>query len=164
MPPTPAAEPAIEYPDVLGTITGGVRLNVDVVQCAFAIYPPSSAVGQPLEGLILLQNACDKPVQVTVYIQLPRKDLAGNRMTLITPKDEIPVSMAAGETGLLHVPIVPHLPTQTSENNVVGVKIAVRAPKGHKVMRPIYGGRAVTALNMSPFRLNILREVGFLAN
>src|SRR5260221_2743580 len=106
-----------EYPDVLGTITGGMRHNIDIVQCAFAVYPPSTAVGQPLEALVLLQNTCDKPIQIMVSIQLPRKDSQGKRMSLITPKDEIQVGMQAGETGLLHVPVVPHLPTQTSHDN-----------------------------------------------
>src|SRR5437764_479106 len=34
-----------EYPDVLGTITGGMRHNIDIVQCAFAVYPPSTLTG-----------------------------------------------------------------------------------------------------------------------
>src|SRR5262249_12248674 len=35
--------------------------------------------------------------------------------------------------------------------------------KNYKLVRQPHGGRAATALNMSPFRLNILREVGFTA-
>src|SRR5258708_3953624 len=159
---TPASAPP-DYPDVLGTITSGARLNVEVAQCAFAVSPPSSAVGQPLEGLVLLQNVCDKPIQVQITVQLPRKDSQGNRMTLITPKDEIMVGMEAAETGLLHIPIVPHLPTQASQNNTIGVRFQVKTPKAYKVIRQLHGGRAATALNMSPFRLNILREVGFTA-
>jgi hypothetical protein len=163
MPGNPGNTAQPEYPDVLGTITGGVRHNIDIVQCAFAVYPPSTAVGQPVEALVLLQNTCDKPIQVTVSIQLPRKDSQGNRMSLITPKDEIQVGMQAGETGLLHVPVVPHLPTQTSENNKMTVQVQSRIPKNYKLVRQPHGGRAATALNMSPFRLNILREVGFTA-
>src|SRR4051812_32947003 len=150
-----------DYPDVLGTITGGPRLNVDVVQCAFTVYPRATAIGQPFEALVLLQNACDKPVQVGVSLQLPRKDTSGNRISLITSKDEITVGMQPGETGILHVPIVPHLPTQPSKGNQMSVRFQVKAPRGYKLVRQSDGGRAPTALNMSPFRLGILREVGF---
>src|SRR5258708_9576965 len=89
-----------DYPDVLGTITGGARLNVDFVQCALAAYPPSTAVGQPFEGLLLLQNMIDKPVQVDVTLQLPRKDVNGNRISMITAKDQAQVTLQGGETGL----------------------------------------------------------------
>ncbi len=154
----------LDYPDVLGTITGGARLNVDFAQCALAVYPPSTAVGQPFEGLLLLQNIIDKPIQVDVALQLPRKDSSGNRITMITPKDQVQVTLQGGETGLLHIPIVPHLPTQPSQDNILNVQVQVRGPaKGYRLVRHIHGGRAATALNMSPFRLNILREVGFVA-
>src|SRR5450432_3524308 len=152
-----------DYPDVLGTITGGVRLNVELVQCAFAVYPQSTAIGQPLEALVLLQNICDKPIQVDLTVQLPRKDSQGNRMSLITPKDEIKVTLQGGETGLLHMPIVPHLPTVASQNNILGVTVKMRPARGYRVVRHVHGGRTATALNMSPFRLNILREVAFTA-
>src|SRR5579859_7009356 len=132
MAPTTDAKLPLDYPDVLGTITGGARLNVDLVQCALAAYPPSTAVGQPFEGLVLLQNTIDKPVQVDVTLQLPRKDANGNRITMITPKDQVQVTLQGGETGLLHIPIVPHLPTQPSQDNVLSVQVQTRAPtKGY---------------------------------
>ncbi len=154
----------LDFPDVLGTITGGSRLNVDLVQCAFGIYPASTALGQPFEALVLLQNTCDRPLQMNVSVQLPRKDSNGNRMSVITSKDEILTTLQGGETGLLHIPVVPHLPTQPSENNKLGVRFQVRGiPKTYRVVRHVHGGRPASALNMSPFRLNILREVGFTA-
>jgi hypothetical protein len=165
MPPSTSHESAapLDYPDVLGTITGGPRLTIDVVQCAFAVYPRGTAVGQPFEALVLLQNICDKPIQVQVSLMLPRKDTSGNRLTLITPKDEIVINMQPGETGMLHMPVVPHLPTQPSQNNKMLVRVRVKAPGRYKYVRQPLGGRAASALNMSPFRLNILREVSFIA-
>src|ERR1041385_2840205 len=154
----------LDFPDVLGTITGGSHLNVDLVQCAFGVYPTSTALGQPFEALVLLQNTCDRPLQVIVSLRLPRKDANGNRMSMITAKDEIPVTLQGGETGLLHIPVVPHLPTQPSENNKLGVSFQIRGiPKTYRIVRHAHGGRPASALNMSPFRLNILREVGFSA-
>src|SRR5258707_4380031 len=106
----------------------------------------------------------DKPVQVDVTLQLPRKDVNGNRISMITAKDQAQVTLQGGETGLLHIPIVPHLPTQPSQDNVLSVQVEAHGPtKGYSVVRHVHGGRAATALNMSPFRLNILREVGFVA-
>src|SRR5260221_14586985 len=99
-----------DYPDVLGTITGGARLNVELVLCAFAVYPTSTAIGQPLEELVLLQNTCDKAIQVDVTVQLPRKNSQGNRMSLFTSKAEIRVFLQWIETGSTHIPIVSHLP------------------------------------------------------
>src|SRR5579859_2104593 len=164
MAPTTDAKLPLDYPDVLGTITGGARLNVDFVQCALAAYPPSTAVGQPFESLLLLQNTIDKPLQLEVTLQLPRKDANGNHMSMLTPKDKIQLTLQGAETGLLHIPIVPHLPTQPSQDNTLNVQVEVRGPaKGYRLVRHIHGGRAATALNMSPFRLNILREVGFVA-
>src|ERR1044071_1767619 len=164
MPGTTDTNAVLDYPDVLGTITGGSRLNVELIQCAFAVYPPSTALGQPFEALVLLQNICDRPLQVNVAVQLPRKDSNGNRMSVITSKDEVLITLQGGETGLLHIPIVPHLPTQPSQNNQLGVRFQVRGiPKTYRIVRHIHGGRPASALNMSPFRLNILREVGFTA-
>jgi hypothetical protein len=160
----PTPENFSDYPDVLGTITGGLRLNVEVVQCAFTVYPRATALGQPFEALILLQNACDKPVQVAITLQLPRKDTNGQRMSLVTGKDEILVGMQPGETGLVHVPVVPHPPTQASQGNVMSARFQVKTPRGYKMIRQADGGRAPTALNMSPFRLGILREVAFGVN
>src|SRR5258707_1646442 len=82
-----------EYPDVLGTITGGMGHNIDIVQCAFAGYPPSTAVGQPLEALVLFQNTCDKPIQITASIQLSRKNSQGNPICLVKPQNEIQLWM-----------------------------------------------------------------------
>lgn len=154
----------LDYPDILGMITGGPRLNVEVVQCAFGVHPHAAAVGQPFEALVLLQNACDKPAQVTVTVRLPRKDATGNRINISTPKEVIPINLEASEMGLLHIPVVTSEPTQPSPDNLLGVQIGVKGPRRYKTVRPAFGGRAASMLNMSPFRLEILREVGFTAN
>lgn len=159
-----SSEGAFEYPDLLGMITGGLRLNVQALQVAAATYPRIAAVGQPFESLILLQNACDKQIAVRVTLRLPRKDAGSGRANIVTPKDNLTLNMQAGEVGLLHMPLVALQPTQPNSQLQIGVKIEVSVPRGARQIRSPEGGRVASVLNMSPVRLNILREAGFLTD
>ncbi|MCC7207481.1 MAG: hypothetical protein IT323_09250 [Anaerolineae bacterium] len=154
---------APDFPDVLGMVTGGARQSAGAVHYALALYPTSVTVGQALEALILLQNACNRPVPVAVTLYLPRKDVDGNRMSLVAPKENLTVNLGPGEAGLLHVPIIPYPPTRPSEENVIGVRAEARLPRGAHIVHGPHGGRPASVLSMSPFRLNTLREVGFAA-
>ncbi|MBE7512782.1 MAG: hypothetical protein HS103_08195 [Anaerolineales bacterium] len=151
-------------PDVLGMITGGARATADVVSYAFAVHPLAITVGQAVEGLILLQNNCDKPITATVQLRLPRKDMAGRPMSLIVPREKLDVPLQPGETGLLHLPIAAMPPTQPSEGTILGVRVEAKPPRGYGWVRPPAGGRPASILSMSPFRLSILRGVGFTAH
>ncbi len=149
------------YPDVLGMLSGGTRLHTEVVQAALGIYPRSSVVGQPFEALVLMQSVCDQPVSVNVKIQLPRRDAGGNRLSLFTPQDTITVTVQAGEVGLLHIPIVPQLPTAPTNGLAVSIVIEGRRPRNAKPIRVPEGGRVAGLLPMSPYRRQLLYEVGF---
>jgi hypothetical protein len=155
----PNARP--DYPDVLGSITGGTRHVVSVVQCALGVYPRAAVIGQPFEALVLVQNASDQLAQVMVTIQLPRKDTQGRRISLVTTKDVFAFEMQPAEVGLLHIPIVPHLPTQPGEGNPISTRVDVKPSKSYNLVRPLQGGRPPALLNLSPTRLNILRQLGF---
>jgi hypothetical protein len=155
----PNAQP--DYPDVLGSITGGTRHVVSVVQCALGVYPRAAVISQPFEALVLVQNASDQPAQVMVTIQLPRKDRQGRRISLVTTKNVFAFEMQPAEVGLLHIPIVPHLPTQPGEGNPISARVDVRPAKSYNLVRLLQGGRPPALLNLSPARLNILRQLGF---
>jgi hypothetical protein len=150
-----------DLPDVLGMITNGERLNISLLQCAYALHPRTTVLGQPLEALVLVQSAANKPIQVNFTIRLPKRDAAGNRLNLWTPKDNIQIVLQPAETGLLHIPIVSRQPTQPSDNIPIVIKAEVKLPRNVGQVRPPSGGRPASILNMSPFRLSILREVGF---
>jgi hypothetical protein len=158
MPPT---NTNTELPDVLGMITGGLRLNIGILQCAFAISPRNTVVGQPFEALLLLQSAADKPIQVNATLRLPKKDNAGNKINLWLPKDSAQITLQPAETGLLHMPIVSRPPTQPGTESAVALKVDVKFPRNIRMVRPPSGGRPASVLSISPFRINILREVGF---
>jgi hypothetical protein len=163
MPGNNTQNTALGYPDVLGMVTGGIRHHAEVVQCAFAVHPTSITVGQALEALVLIQNACDRPIHVRLHLSLPRKDVEGNRISLVAAKEMIPLDLHGGEVGLLHVPIIPFPPTAPGEAYVVGVRLEPRAPRGCQQVHGPHGGRPASILNISPFRLNILREARFSA-
>lgn len=160
MPPPPSTS---NLPDVLGMITGGIRATNEVIQYAFAIHPLSITVGQAFEGLVLIQNNCDKPINAKVMLRLPRKDMEGRLMSLVTQKETIEINMNPGETGLLHLPIGALPPTQPSEGTLIGVRVETKVPRGASPVRPSEGGRSASYLSMSPFRLTILRQAGFTA-
>lgn len=158
MPPT---NTNVELPDVLGMITGGLRLNVSVLQCAYALHPRSTVVGQPFEALVLLQSAADKPIQVNVSLRLPKKDNAGNKINLWVPKESAQVTLQPAETGLLHMPIVSRPPMTPAPDLPISIKLDVKFPRNVQLVRPPSGGRPASVLSISTFRLSILREVGF---
>ncbi|MBX3085211.1 MAG: hypothetical protein KF716_26495 [Anaerolineae bacterium] len=157
----PSSHQPADLPDVLGMITNGERLNISLLQCAYALHPRTTVLGQPLEALVLVQSAANKPIQVNLTVRLPKRDAAGNRLNLWTPKDNVQIVLQPAETGLLHIPIVSRQPTQPAEDLPITVKVEVKLPRNVGQVRPSTGGRAASILNMSPFRLSILREVGF---
>lgn len=150
-----------ELPDVLGMITGGLRLNIGLLQCAHALYPRTTTAGQPLEALLLLQNSSDKPLALTLTIRLPKRDSAGNRLTLWTPKEAISLTLQAAEVGLLHIPLVSRPPVQPCAGVPVTIKIDLKPAKGARQVRSSGHGRPAIALKLSPLHLSILREAGF---
>lgn len=162
-PPSTAFPPDFngELPDVLGMITGGLRLNLGLLQCAHALYPRTTTAGQPLEALILLQNSADKPLALTLNVRLPKRDSAGNRLTLWTPKEVISLTLQPAEMGLLHIPLVSRPPVQPCAQLPIAIKIEVKPSKGARQVRSPGHGRPATMLKLSLLRLSILQEAGF---
>ena len=62
---------ALNYPDILGFITGGPRLNAGVVQIALATRPRVVRAGRPFEAILLIQNACDANAVSYTHLTLP---------------------------------------------------------------------------------------------
>ncbi len=152
------------YPDILGALTGGARFTIETIQCAVGIYPHGAAIGQPFETLVMLQNLCDQPVPVKTTIQLPRRTVNGERISLFAPRETLEVTLPPGEVGLLHFPLVPQLPTPVGSNYAVSVHIEPHSPRNAKWIRDPFGGRAPGVLPISKHRRLILqREVDFSA-
>lgn len=93
--------PQPNYPDVLGYLTGGDRLNVGVVQVALALEPQVVFAGRPFKAILLVQNAADVDVELHVTLHLPKADHAGLKRPFFTKNNHILVGLRKAEVGYL---------------------------------------------------------------
>jgi hypothetical protein len=149
------------YPDVLGAITGGGRVSTEYLQYAVGIFPVHVYVNQPLELFIVVQSMVNVKLQCKVDIRLPSSDRSGQKITLETPKLSVVTTLQPAEAGLLRIPVVARPPTKTGTRFPILVKITPNVARGAKVVRPADGGPPPSVVELSPFRLQALREVTF---
>ncbi|NLX10995.1 MAG: hypothetical protein GXY36_15200 [Chloroflexi bacterium] len=151
------------YPDILGQLAEE-RLTVDdVLHCAFGVFPGATTIGQPFEGLLLLQSLIDQPLGLQLSFRTPPVDPAGNLLNVFTPKPRLALTLPGGECGLLHIPLTPELPTQAGSDIPLLSRVQVQKPERFRAVRPLSGGPPPSILAISPFRITVLRDVGFLA-
>lgn len=152
------------YPDVLGAITGGTRISMDNLQCALGIFPQRTYINQPVEVILILQNMVDQSMQVKVGLQLPTQDKKGLPVVIDTPRKTLALGLRPGEVGVLRIPIVPHPPTQPGTGFPVRVAVRYRTAAEGRAIRPPAGGAPPSVLGVSSFKLQVLREVEFIAH
>jgi hypothetical protein len=151
------------YPDVLGMVAEERLTIADVMQCAVGVFPTATAVGQPVEVLLLLQNLTNQPVQGHLAIRTPTKNSEGHLISMFTPKPRMPFTLPAGECGLLHLPVTPQLPTPAGSGYPVRVQVSAAPPEAFEPVRPPVGGAPPNMLSVSPFRIAVLRDIAFTA-
>ncbi|MBZ0278555.1 MAG: hypothetical protein K8I60_20575 [Anaerolineae bacterium] len=152
---------ALLYPDVLGSITGGKRISMDKLQCAVGVFPSKTYINQPIEVVLILQNMVDQNMQLKIGLQMPTVDKKGNPVVIDIPKKTLSVGIRAGEVGVLRIPIVPQPPTQPGTGYPVRIAIRYRTANEGRFVRPLAGGAPPSVLSVSPFKLQVLREVEF---
>ncbi len=147
------------YPDVLGAIAGSARFTYDdVLQVSVGIYPRSAYINQPIEVFVILQNMIDQNMEVKVALNLPSRAPDGSPIKLSTPKKEITLTMSAGEVGIMRLPLVALPPTPATIG--VPVRLAIRhRNRTGKAVRASIRGAPPSALSVSPFKLQALRDV-----
>lgn len=150
----------LPYPDVLGAIAGNMRVTLGNLQVAVGVFPRSAYVNQPIEVVVLLQNLIDQPVEVRVALHTPKKDNAGRPVMISVARREHHMTLAGGEVGALRMPILPLAPTAPQENLPLLVSIRQRSAGGKTVRLPSKGAPP-SALLVSPFKLQALRDVDF---
>ena len=151
------------YPDVIGAITGGRRINMEDIEVALGMFPSSAYINQPIEVVLVMQNMVDQPVQAKVAIRLPTADRKGNIAVIETAKAQVNVNLEPGEVSVLRMPVVSRPPTQAGKEFPVRVAIRYRVKdkdRAHAV-RPPGGGAPPSVLSISPYKLQVLRDVKY---
>ena len=150
-------------PDIFAALTDERATLAGIVQAALGVFPAVTTLSRPVEGLLLLQNLIDQPLTVQITAHLPGQDTYGNHLSLFTPRPRLSVLLPPAEVGLLHVPVTPQPPGTASNGYYIGVQVDVTPPAKYEMLRPLYGGEKPSLLAISPFRAEVLREVGFSA-
>lgn len=150
-------------PDVFAALTEERTTIAGVVQAALGVFPPMTTLGRPVEGLLLLQSLIDQPLSIQISTHLPGFDPGGRPLTIYTPRRRLTIMLPAAEVGLLHLPVTPQPPSESSQGYCIGVEVRLKPPDRYEYVRPVHGGETPSLLALSPFRAEVLRGVGFTA-
>ena len=160
---------AANYPDILGAITRGIRLNMDVVQFALATRPAQVAAGKSFEIILLLQNASDMDVDVVVAPEPPARDLEKKRGRFNVATNRVRVGLRPAEAGFVSIPVSTSPTTTPDAGYEVMVKLDIKRMEKRKPtrVRAAEGGGAVP-FNMLPEatqqHLQALNQLVFSSN
>ncbi len=139
------------YPDILGAITGGTRLNLDVIQCALAMRPHQIPAGHFAELILLLQNASDIDVDVTVSPILPDHDTDKRKGTFSAKNNRLLVGLRPAEVGYVVLPITTSPKTAVGSAYIAGISMDIkRMNKQHPQRIREAGGGGVFVLQDLP--------------
>ncbi len=130
------------YPDILGLITGGERLNLDSVQIAVATRPRFVRAGRPFEILLLVQNAVDTDVDITMTLHMPSVDAKKQKDRFIIQTQRVVVGVKPAEVGyaLLTATTLPDV--AISDAYQLGVEVSVKMMgKGERIRSASGGGK-----------------------
>lgn len=127
------AESQPNYPDVLGSITGGARYTVNVAQVALAVRPRNVRAGRPFEVILVIQNTADVDIDVTATLQLPQ-DAKKKPNRFIAKSERLVVGLRPAEVGYVALPVNCLPDTAISDSYKVGVSVDVKA-QGNKPKR-----------------------------
>jgi hypothetical protein len=128
------------FPDILGYITGGTRLNVSVVQLAMAVRPRVVRAGQAFEAVLLIQNASDVEVDVSVRLHLPEQDARKKKDRFITKSERLVIGLRAAEVGYVKLPLSSLPDTAVSDAYKLGMEVDVKSLVRPRRIRQEAGG------------------------
>lgn len=136
------ADNTSNYPDLLGSITGGARYNVNVAQVALGVRPRNVRAGRTLEVILLIQNAADVDIDVTATLQIPTHDAKKKPKRFIAKSERLVVGLRPAEVGYVLLPVTTLPDTAVSEYKI-GVSVDVKAQGKPKRIRANNGGGLV---------------------
>jgi hypothetical protein len=155
---------SVNYPDILGLITGGDRLNIGAVQAALAVRPQPARAGRAFESVLLLQNASNLPVEVIVSLLLPDQDAKRQKGRFVTKTAKLSVTIAPAEVGYVSLPAACH-PETTPGAYKIGVELDVKTRgKTSRLRSPTGGGEVDPATLPEPTlnRIDALKKLTFV--
>ena len=111
----PQSKAGPNYPDLLGYVTDGQRMIVDIVEMAMTIPQKTVRAGTPFEVVLFLQNTADVSVVVNVTMHLPKTDKNKEPKRFRAKKSNMTSLMRPAEVGYLRLPILAHPKTAVGE-------------------------------------------------
>lgn len=130
----------VNYPDVFGYITDAERHNVGPVQVALATRPRNVQAGRQFEVIMLIQNATDSQVDVTITLDIPSKDHDGKKGRFITNSHKLVLSVEPAEVGYAMLPMSTMPDTAIGSDYMIGMDIKVKQITKGKHVRTGGGG------------------------
>ncbi len=106
----------VNYPDVLGAITGGVRGAFDMLQAACAARPHPPLAGHAFEIALVVQNAGDERIELGVSLTLPEADANRQRGVFACDQPRARVLLQPAEAGVLIFPVFTRSETAPAQN------------------------------------------------
>jgi hypothetical protein len=131
---------ATNFPDVLGYITKGVRLDYGVLQAAAAVQPDPAKAGTPIDVTVVLQNATDAPLEVLVVLNVPERDLAGLKGSFVAKVQRLAIGMQPCEVGVLKLPLLTQPGTAPGLYRLSMQVTAKATGKASRIRQPDGGG------------------------
>lgn len=128
------------YPDILGTITGGSRYNVGPVQLALATNPRVVRAGRPFEVILLVQNAADVDVDITATLNLPAQDTRRQKGRFVAKRSRIVVGLRPAEVGFVKLPVTCLPDTAPHDRYKLSMETGVKALGKASRVRAADGG------------------------
>ncbi|MCC6803710.1 MAG: hypothetical protein IT319_12575 [Anaerolineae bacterium] len=117
---------SVNYPDILGMITGGDRSNIGAAQVAVAARPRIVRAGRPFEVILLVQNCVESAIDVMMAVHLPGADAKRQRERFIMKEQRLVVTVKGAEVGCVVLPVTTLPDTAISDGYRIGVEVEVK--------------------------------------
>ncbi len=131
---------SLQYPDILGALTGGARVNIGVGQFALAIKPNPIPAGRTLDVVLVVQNAGDQAADVSATLKLPEQDAKRQKNRFVARSTHLAVEIKAGEVGCIMLPVAVLTDTAPDDHYRVGVEVTIKPRQKPERIRLAEGG------------------------
>lgn len=158
---------SVNYPDILGLITGGSRSNIGAAQVAVTSRPRLVRAGRPFEVILLVQNCVESDIDVMMAVHLPSTDAKKRRERFIMKDQRLVVTVKGAEVGYVVLPVTTLPDTAISDGYKIGVEVEVRTLSKSSRIRQNDGGGRVELERLSEdarARIDDLKPLSYVTN